>query len=145
MKKNSDRAAASVLGFAFSLLAVICIPKEGIRRIIEFIRYRGFGARQMEFIFRAWTIELVEAIALIIAVIVLLNSLITIFRTAGRPRTPGLNQPREKVKTETDSTMRYVSKNDKERYIAQLDSYLQNGLVTREEYQVLKERYEKRR
>ncbi len=145
MKKKSNGGASSVLGFAISLLVILWIPKEGIRRIIEFIRYRGFGARQMEFIFRAWTIELVEAIALIIGVIVMLSSFISILKNTGRPKTPGLNQPREKAKTESDSTVRYVSKNDKERYIAQLDSYLQNGLVTREEYQVLKERYEKRR
>ncbi len=144
MNKKSSGGAA-ILGFILSILIVVWIPKEGIRRIIEFIRYRGIGARQMEFIFRAWTIELIEAIVLIIAVIVMLSSLISIFRNAGRPKTPGLNQPREKVKTESDSTVRYVSKSDKERYIAQLDSYLQNGLVTREEYQVLKERYEKRR
>ena len=112
------------ISLIFGTIVLAWVPKERIPIIFEFIRYRGLGVTQISFMLRAMHVELLFLAVLIIAVIWMICSVIGIVKELSRPRTPGLNQPREKKKEPGDSTIKYVNKSDKEKYIAQLDSYL---------------------
>ena len=140
-----QKSILPILFFILSLMVISVVPKEGAVLLLRFIQKHGIGTRQLDFIFRAMSYEAATSLILVAAYLVLIISLLKILRNALRPRTPGLNQPREKKTEAADSTISYMKMDEKAKYIAQLDSYLQNGLVTKEEYQVLKERYNKRR
>ena len=147
MKKNTVRILIMIL----SILVIVTLPIEAVERTFYFFRNSGFGERQVEFYLRVGQTELLVCLLYVIAFIVFFVNLFKLIFSSGNQQTDGLNQPRKKSKAAADtyagkpaqesrgSTAGAEDKEDK--YLEQLNGFLESGLVTREEYQHLRERY----
>ena len=152
MKKNNT---ARVLTLILSIFVIAALPKEAIRRTIYFFRASGFGVRQLEFYLQVGMTEFLICLLFAVMIIVFFVTLFKLIFSPAETKTNGLNQPRKETKTAEAHTGTSRSsrssqagrtgaeKNGGDRYLAQLDSFLESGLVTGEEYQQLKERYKK--
>ncbi len=152
MKKNKKELGSFIIPF----LIILWIPKEVVERVFRFIEFRGLNIDTFETLIRMAPRETAMTVILLAAVLVLVFNIFRKISSVLHPQVPGLNQPRPKTPAEavrqdrsartsdrTADAAAYVSKSGRERYLSQLDSYLQSGLVTKEEYQVLKRRYDK--
>ena len=149
MKKNNT---ARVLTLILSIFVIAALPKEAIRRTIYFFRASGFGVRQLEFYLQVGMTEFLICLLFAVMIIVFFVTLFKLIFSPAETKTDGLNQPRKETKTHAahPGTSRSSQagragavKDGEDRYLAQLDSFLESGLVTGEEYQQLKERYKK--
>ena len=143
MKEKKGIGIPSVLLPAF---IIMLIPKEGVQDVLRYIRYYGLNERVIRFLIEAAPWETCMTVIFVLAIIVFFINLIKLIYRASKPQVPGLNRPRPQKKTRTSSSgaeeQHYERKTGKARYMSQLDGYLESGLVTREEYQALKKRYE---
>ncbi len=129
-----------ISGILLLFLVILWIPKEGMSDVIWFIRYRGFGIRQIRFLLEVMPRETILTAVLFAAIILLVVGLVRKAGSLFKTETPGLNRPRPVKK---DNKPDNPVKSGTARYMTQLDSYLESGLITKEEYRVLKKRYEK--
>ena len=147
MKKNTVRILIMIL----SILVIVTLPIEAVERTFYFFRNSGIGVRQVEFYLRVGMTELLVCLLYAIAVIVFFVNLFKLIFSSGDQQTDGLNQPRKKAKAAADSFAAKPAQQSREssagaeikgdKYLEQLNGFLESGLVTREEYQQLRERY----
>ena len=139
------------------LMIILWIPKEGIDRVVSYLEFRGLGIEQLELLMRVMPRETLCALILLASVLVLIADVIRMIRKAMNPQVPGLNRPRTEKEQKMHSVNRdgsrkagsetvsadYAQRTGNARYMTQLVSYLESGLITKEEYLVLKKRYQK--
>ena len=143
MKEKTGIGFSSVM---IPAIIILLIPKEGIKNVLKYIEYYGLNERVIRFLIEAAPLELCMTVIFGVAILVFFINLIRVIYHISRPQVPGLNKPRPQKKTRTsasgDEEYHYERKTGKARYMSQLDGYLESGLLTREEYQALKKRYE---
>lgn len=137
------------------LMIILWIPKEGIDRVVSYLEFRGLGIEQLELLMRVMPRETLCALILLASVLVLIAAVIGMIRKAMNPQVPGLNRPRTEKEQKMDTvngsrkagagtvSADYAQRTGNARYMTQLESYLESGLITKEEYLVLKKRYQK--
>ena len=137
------------------LMIILWIPKEGIDRVVSYLEFRGLGIEQLELLMRVMPRETLCALILLAAILVLIAAVIGMIRKAMNPQVPGLNRPRTEKEQKMDTvngsrkagsetvSADYAQRTGNARYMTQLESYLESGLITKEEYLVLKKRYQK--
>ena len=121
---------------AFGLLAEI--PMDEVRNVFRFLSRYGFDPHRIQFLFQAApksaAVTLVFVLLCIIILISFLRLIRNIFSSAGQDKIP------KEVKEAKKQMPSYVYKGGNERYMAQLDDFLRDGLITREEYLELKQK-----
>ncbi len=154
MKNKKRYSSWSVI---LPLLIILWIPKEGIDRVVSYLQFRGLGIEQVELLMRVMPRETLNALILLAAVLALIAAIIGKIRSAMNPQVPGLNRPRTEKEQKMHTVDRagaqkagsgtvsaeYAQRTGNARYMTQLESYLESGLITKEEYLVLKKRYQK--
>ena len=143
MKEKTGIGFSSIM---IPAILILLIPKEGIKDVLRYIQYYGLNERVIRFLIEVAPWELCMTVIFCLAILVFFINLFRVIYRSSSPQVPGLNKPRPQKKTRTsasgDETHHYERKTGKERYMSQLDGYLESGLLTREEYQALKKRYE---
>ncbi len=142
MNKNGKTLAVSLIWMVMAgiFLAALSLGRAG--RVFEFLFRRGsFSLRRLQFVWEADPVACVQfAVFVIMALIFIVNLLrfiAAIIRIAGGNRgVPPLEKPEDRNLTHS-----YGSGN--ERYISQLDDFLRDGVITKEEFIELKKRFGK--
>ena len=142
--KNRRGLWLGILLSAIALLAVL--PKELLRDTLRLIEH--FGLRRALHVLwysqRGQVYGLMIFAGLALLVVLALSRMSALSRRIRRepenipvPRSAGVKAP------ETEDAITCEHHTGREKYLRQLDSYLQAGLIDRAEYRTLKERYEK--
>lgn len=142
--KNRRGLWLGILLSAIALLAVL--PKELLLDTLRLIEH--FGLRRALHVLwysqRGQVYGLMIFAGLALLVVLALSRMSALSRRIRRepenipvPRSAGVKAP------ETEDAITCEHHTGKEKYLRQLDSYLQAGLIDRAEYRTLKERYEK--
>ncbi len=138
MKKLVSRIITNVCSFAVSVFLLLLIPKVDNGKLLRILRRSSPFSVKIRFMLRSMPGEF---ILMVILIILLLLAVWTLFRTfyliSRLKKTPSVPADAD----ETESALGCDHKTGRDRYLEQLENYLESGVIDRDEFNSMRERY----
>ena len=147
MKKGLGKSFRNL--FIALIVILYLIPFEKIQELYRMYFRTPFTTRKLEFLLRSRPMDLVLAMVFVICALVALVAFLRILfsfgkrgstrEVSGTYTTPKIR--RAMAPKEEEEALHCEHKRGSEKYMEQIEGYLRTGLIDRDEYRVLKERY----
>lgn len=142
MKRNTNALVLSLVWLIMTGIIMMALFAGRAGRVFTYLFRRGsFSFRRLQFV---WEADPVSCVQFLVFVVLALIFIVNLFRliaaiiriAGGRQDVPPLEQP-------GDRTLSHSYGTGNERYITQLDDFLRDGVITKEEFIELKKRFGK--
>ncbi len=144
-KKDVNRKANP---FIWTLAILFLLPKEPLMRTLTKLFRPGFSLQRFLFLWQTDPTGMLYALLFLFIIIALISSFIRMVNpnagggSTGTARRQPVQRGRQHAE-QPEQAIGCAHRTGKEKYLDQLNSYLRSGLIDREEYKVMRQRYER--
>ncbi|MBQ9248911.1 MAG: hypothetical protein IJ179_00915 [Oscillospiraceae bacterium] len=141
MKRNKKRMPPAFYTFILSLFLLSYGFEPGSRQLRMLFLRTPLSLRRLQMIWHASPATVLIACGYLLLILIMIISFVRWIsprKKAARPVPRAVKPP-----AESEDALHCDHRRGKEKYLQQLDNYLASGLIEREEYRVLRARYEK--
>ncbi len=140
MKRNKKRMPPAFYTFILSLFLLSSNYETGMRQLQRLFIRPPFSLHRLQMIWRMSPGTVLIGLGYLLLILIMIISLVRWIS----PRKKAARPVRRTVKpaAESEDAIHCDHRRGKEKYMQQLENYLASGLIEREEYRVLRARYE---
>ena len=144
MEKQRKRSFSMVILMAILMLS---FPSSTVGKVFRLLFEKPLTLRRLQLLWDAYPGEILFAVFYLLCALLLIRSLLRLIRPAGKQqvrKTKPVHRAKEKeIEKTKDAPIRCEHKTGTEKYLEQIDGFLKSGLIDREEYRILRDRYSK--
>lgn len=144
MGKKEKKLSTYILWLLLSGMALVLIPKRDVESVFRYIRYDPASfLRHLPNFLRLRQRELLLSTLFVLAILIAIASLIGLFKHLRENDMGAEDMGKDMIsgRTSGGQPAPYMPAEGSERYLRQLDLFLKDGIITREEYLNLKKRF----